>query len=134
MQLDDVMDQLGDALDAIDGLRVHREPVDQVAPPSAVVTLPETIDLEAAYRRGLAIMDFEVVVMVGMVSERAMVQHLSTFVSPGVSSVKAAIDGGAYSACDSATVRSVKFEPFRVGSVDYMAAVFTVHVAGSGTT
>lgn len=71
MNLGDVMDQVGDRLDTLVGLRVHRYPPDSVTPPAAVVTYPEEYMYDDTYARGMDRMTVPVIVLVGKVSDRA---------------------------------------------------------------
>jgi hypothetical protein len=50
----------------------------------------------------------------------------------GSSSVKAAIDGGTYAACDSARVTEARIEPVSIAGIPYLAAVVDVAVYGTG--
>lgn len=77
MILGDVMDEVGDRLDTIPGLRVYRYPADSVAPPAAVVTYPLEYRFDEAYTRGMDRMSLPVVVLVGKVSDRASRNRLS---------------------------------------------------------
>lgn len=70
MDLGEVMDEVGDRLDTLDGLRVHRYPADAVTPPAAVITYPDEYMYDDTYARGMDRMTLPVVVLVGKVSER----------------------------------------------------------------
>lgn len=135
MNLVDVMDQLGDALDEISGLRVWRYPPGSITPPAAVVGWPETLELETAYQQGAASMTIPIVVLEGKVSERSSALRLGAYAAgTGAKSIKAAIDDYAsYTALDVATVRRVEFDIYTVAAVDHLAAVFDVDIIGSGT-
>jgi hypothetical protein len=80
-------------------------------------------------------MRFPVWVAVGNTDARTARDALSPYLDgSGVSSVKAAIDRGTYSACDSARVVSVPngAKPISIAGTDYLAAIFDVEVTGKG--
>lgn len=67
-----VMQALADRLDTIPGLRVYGYPPDKPpAPPSAVVTYPDTYTYDETYARGMDRLELPVVLLVGKVSDRA---------------------------------------------------------------
>lgn len=53
MNLGEVMDEIGDRLDTIAGLRVYRFPPDNVQPPAAVVTYPDSYMYHQTFRNGM---------------------------------------------------------------------------------
>jgi hypothetical protein len=129
--LNDVLDALAAALEPIEGLRVYNHPADQVAPPAAIVGLPETpfgIDMG-----GTNSWEVPVWVVVGRVSDRVSRTLLANYVTPeGDTSVKAAIEsdptlGGA---CDSVAVTGASFSTISVAGTEYLAAEFTAEVVG----
>lgn len=132
MDLDAVMTQIGTALDTISGLRiavVGEKPV----PPAAYVSYPDSITFDQTYGRGQDAMVLQVVLVVGRTVDRATRTALAGYCKgSGSSSVKAAVDGGTYTACDSVTVTGVEFDVVPLGAVDHMAAIFSVSVVGSG--
>lgn len=130
-QLNAVLDALGAALETIPGLRVYAYPPDAVAPPAAVVGLPEMpFDLTFG---GANEWDVPVYVIVGKVSDRTSRTALCTYVTPtGASSAKAAIEaditlGGA---CDSVAVTRAEFTTITVAGTEYLAAELTASVVG----
>lgn len=93
MNLADVMDQIGDRIDTIDGLRVYRYPPDNVQVPAAVVTYPEDYTFDATYGRGMDRLTLPVIVMVGRVSDRKSRDQLAAYCDgSGEKSLKAAIE------------------------------------------
>jgi hypothetical protein len=135
MNLADVMDQLGDQLDTIAGLRVYRYPPDNVQVPAAVVTYPEDYTYDATYGRGMDRMTVPVIVMVGRVSDRASRGQLGAYCDgTGDSSVKAVVEAGAfYTAFDSVRVQDATFDIVSMAGVEYVAATFALDVAGPGS-
>jgi hypothetical protein len=134
MNLADVMDELGTALDTITGLRVYPYTSDSITPPAAVVALPEGITYDDTYAHGKDSMVLEVTVMVGKVSDRASRDVIAVYANgSGSKSIKATLDNATYTSCDVVSVKSAEFDVIRVASIDYLAAVFTVAIAGSGS-
>ena len=133
MNLADVMDEVATALEAIDNLRVFPYPPDRVEPPAAVVSWPDTYTYDETYGRGMDRLSLPVVVVVGRVSDRACREELGAYADgSGDRSVKEAVETGTYTACDTVRVESVEFDVVTIAGTDYMAALFTVDVAGSG--
>ena len=122
-----VMDQVSSALATLSGLRVTPYWSDRINPPAAVVGWPE-ITYDTTMSRGSDMFTLPVFVMVGTIDARTSRDVLS----PYLQSVKAAVDGHAYTACHFARVASASVEPVSVGGVEYLAAVFQVEITGSG--
>ena len=134
MNLAAVMNELGDALDTIDGLRVFRYPAGTVSPPAAVIAFPDSIEFETAYQRGAARITIPIALVEGDVSNRSSALRLGEYASgSGDKSVKAAIDDYSYSAIDVATVVTADFDIVTIGDTDHIGCLFEVDVIGSGT-
>ena len=132
MDLADVMTELGTALEAIDGLRVFDYLADRVTPPAAVLAWPD-IAYDVVLRRGGDQMTFPVYVVVARSDARTARDNLAPYLAgSGGSSVKAALEGGSYTACDLARVRTARVEPVVIADTPYLAAVFDVEVTGTG--
>lgn len=133
MNLHSVMTELGTALTGI-GLRVH-VPGQNVSVPAAIVALPDEITYDATYGRGSDRMVIPVVVLAGLVSDRTAVKALAAYADgSGAKSVKAALDGGTYTACDSVTVAQATFDTYSIAGTEYLAALFDVDITGSGSS
>lgn len=134
MNLDDVMDAVSNQLDTITGLRCFAYPPDAVAPPAAIVSYPEEIVFDETYGRGMDRMSLPVVVVVGKVSDRATRDTIAAYTSgSGSSSVKAVLEAGTYSAFHTIRVESVEFDVVSIAGTEYLAALFTLDIAGSGS-
>lgn len=134
MNLADVMDEVATRLDTISGLRVFAYPPDRVEPPSAIVSYPGTYTYDETYGRGMDRMTLPVVVVVGKVSQRSARDALGAYVDgSGASSVKAVLESGTYTELDSLRVMSVEFDVVTIAGTDYVAALFDVDIAGSGS-
>ena len=135
MDLAAVMDQVGDQLDGIAGLRVFRYPPDHLVPPAAIVSYPDTLTFDENYRRGADRLTLPVVLVVGRVSDRASRDRLAGYCrGSGSGSVKAVIEAGSYTACDSVRVVQIEFDAVAIAAVDYIAAMFDLDVIGRGVT
>lgn len=133
MDLNAVMDELGEELDTIAGLRVYDFPSDHITPPAAVLAWPDEITYDETYGRGMDRLTLPVVVLVGKASDRASRDTLAAYADgSGASSVKAVLEGGTYTSCDSVRVMRAEFDVVRIAGVDYAAAVFDLDVAGQG--
>lgn len=134
MNLADVMDELGAALDTIDGLRVTAWPADRIQVPAAIVGYPISGTFDVTMGRGVDQLEIPVAVVVSRVSARAARDALAPYCDgSGASSVKAALQGATYTAASSVRVRGVEFDPFDYNAVQYLAATFAVDVYGSGS-
>lgn len=133
MNLGAVMDELGDALAGIDGLRVFPYWAELVTPPAAIVGWPDPITFDGTMARGMDQMVFPVWVIVGNVDARSSRDTLASFLNgSGPSSVKARLDGGLYAACDSVRVAQARIESISIASIEYLAAHLDVEVTGRG--
>jgi hypothetical protein len=133
MNLADLMDEIGDALDTITGLRVYRWPAAEITPPAAIVTYPERIEFDGTYRRGMDRVTIPVIVVAGRASERAARDNLARYCDgSGATSVKAAVDGHTYTVADSVRVTQIEFDVFTMNGADYVSATFDIDVVGLG--
>ncbi len=134
MDLAAVMDQTGDRLDTIAGLRVFRYPTPTLTPPAAIVSYPETITFDETYGRGMDRMVLPLVVVVGRPTERTTRDRLALYCNgSGASSIKAVLESGAYSEFHTLRVTGIDFDVVAIGGVDYMAALFDLDIAGQGS-
>lgn len=133
MNLADVMDEIGDALDGITGLRVYRWPAAEVTPPAAIVTYPDRVEFDGTFGRGMDRLTVPVVVVAGRASERAARDNLARFCDgSGALSVKAAVDGHEYTTAHTARTTQIEFDVFTMNGIDYVSAIFEIDVVGSG--
>jgi hypothetical protein len=133
VDLDAVMTELGVALETVPNLRIAVVG-EKPQPPAAYVSYPESITFDRTYGRGTDEMDLQVVLVVGQTVARATRAALAAFCAgSGASSVKSALeDYSPYESCDVVRVTSVDFDVVKLAAVDYMAAIFSVNVVGSG--
>lgn len=134
MNLADVMDAIADRVDTIGGLRVHNHPPGKVTPPAAVVAYPETYTYDATYGRGMDRLTLPLVLVVGKATDRSARDELGAYVDgAGARSVKTVLEGGTYTAFHTVRVTGVDFDVVTIGGTDYLAALFDLDIAGSGT-
>lgn len=117
------MDALGARLLTISGLRVYDFLADSVAPPAAVVALPE-ITYDFTKGRGTDRVVFPVHVLISKVSDRASRDKYGAYAV----SVKAAVDGTLGGTVHTARVVSAIASIMSVAGTDYLAATFNVEV------
>lgn len=133
MILGTVMDEVGTALGTISGLRVYDFPADQISPPAAVLAYPDQVTYDGTYGRGMDRLTIPVLVMVGKVEDRTARDNLVPYADgSGSKSIKAAVEAGTYTACDTVRVTQVTFDVVTVGGVDYAAALFDLDITGPG--
>ena len=133
VNLADVMDEIATQLDTITGLRVFAYPPDALHPPAAVVSYPDAYTFDGTYVRGMDRMSLPVVVVVGKVSDRASRDELGAYADgSGSASVKAVVEAGTYTAFGTVRVESVEFDVVTIAGIDYMAALFTLDIVGTG--
>ena len=134
MNLAAVMDEMAVELDTIDGLRVFAYPADSVVPPAAVIGYPETITYDTTAGRGVDTLVFPVWVLCGRVTDRTARDLLGVYLDgSGAKSVKGVLLAGKpWTAMSSVRVADATVEVVTIAGIDYLAAVFTVNVYGSG--
>jgi hypothetical protein len=116
-------------LATISGLRTSAEIPDNPSPPIAVVSL-DNIDYDQAFKQGLTIYNFTVMVIVGRAAEREAQRRLNAFCAT-TNGVKSAIEsdrslnGTAYD-CRVTGVASIG--SLQLNDQTYVAADFTVAV------
>ncbi|TCC26726.1 hypothetical protein [Kribbella speibonae] len=134
MDLGAVMQEIADELDTIADLRVYGYPADSVNAPAAIVTYPGELTYDGSYGRGMdRIPDLTVVVLVGKVSERTARDRISQYCNgSGSASIKAVVEAGTYTEFDTVRVASVSFDIVAIAAVEYLAATFTLDIAGQG--
>jgi hypothetical protein len=135
MDLGQVMDEVGNALGSIAGLRVFPYSVARVSPPAAVVLWPERIDFDAAMGRGGDRITLPVIVLIGKVDERSARDRLAPLLSSsGPGSVKQVVEDYEAVSWDSVRVVSAVPDSFTSGENTYIGATFTLDIIGKGSS
>lgn len=126
-------EQIETALDTIPGLRVTKWGT-QVAVPAALVTLPERVDYHQTYGVGSTrIVDMMVLVLASKPDSRTAVTTLLPYAAEtGPLSIKAVLEGYAWTALDVMTVTSVDFDVVTYEGTSYLAAMFHLDIIGRG--
>lgn len=139
MDLYALMQEVDTRLRTITGLRTTQIGADTpIAPPVAVQYLPERIDFDLTYGRGMdRITDLVVVVFVGRGSLRTAVKELAPYLAgSGTKSIKAKLDSTAASPYTNASDVQVVYAEIdyvnRAAGQDYLAGLFHLNIAGSG--
>jgi hypothetical protein len=128
------MDELGNALRKVQGLRVFAYTEQDVSPPAAVVFWPETVDYDRTAGRGADQVTLPIGIMVGEVSARSARDLLAQFVDgSGPTSVKEALESYESDAYSYARVASATPGTYQTSAgVDYLGVTFSVTVIGKG--
>lgn len=135
MDLAAVMDEVAARINTIDGLRAFGYPPDSVQPPAAIVSYPETYTYDETYGRGMDRITLPVVVVVGKVSDRASRDQLGAYVNgDGARSIKAVVESATYTELETVRVIDAEFDVVRIANVDYVAATFSLDIAGTGAS
>jgi hypothetical protein len=116
-------------LATISGLRTTDTVPDNPNPPIAVI-LPQSVEYDNAFNRGMNTYTFSVLVIVHRVSERSAQNSLDTYISStGSSSIKLALEsdktlnGKAY---DLRVSEMRNYGELTIGEINYLSAEFTV--------
>lgn len=116
-------------LATISGLRTTATIPDNPSPPIAII-LPQGVEYDNTFGRGMNTYTFAVTVIVGRVSERSGQNALDAYVSStGSSSIKLAIESDKTlngKAFDLRVTDSRNYGELTVGEVTYLSAEFTV--------
>lgn len=127
IDLNAVMDALGDRLRTIPGLRVSDYPADAANPPQAIVSLPDEVEYDTVAGRGADRVVVPITVLVGRLSERTARDLIAAYLSgAGEQSVKAAVEGGAVG--QTARVTGSRVDVITIQAIDYLGASFDVEV------
>lgn len=133
MNLGNVMQAVGDRLATITNLRAYAYPPDKISAPAAVVGYPDTYTYDATYGRGMDRMELPVVVLVPKPYDRATRALMTKYADgSGAASLKAVLESGTYTAFDTIRVAEAEFDVIAIGAVEYLAATFTLDIAGQG--
>lgn len=133
MNIADVMDELGTALDTITGLRVFPYFAERITPPAAVVGWPDSYDYDQTLQRGADTVVMPVIVAVGRAQMRAARDQLAQYADgTGTASVKRVVEAHTPTAYDSARVQSVEFGTVTVAGTELLSATFNIEIIGTG--
>lgn len=129
--ISDIRNGIATNLGTISGLRTSAWIPDQINPPIAIVK-PDSISFDRAMQRGMDLMQFSVLAIVGRVDERSAQARLDAYcATTGASSIKAAIESDqtlGSAAFDVRVTEMRNYTSLPVGDVTYLAAEFAVEV------
>ncbi|HEX5120360.1 MAG TPA: hypothetical protein VFW65_34695 [Pseudonocardiaceae bacterium] len=133
MNIGDVMDELGTALETIDGLKVFPYYADRLVPPAAVLAWPDPLAYDDTMVRGSDRVTLHLFVMVGRFDARTTRDRLSQYLDgSGDASVKAAVEGGTYTALDTVRVVQATVDSYTSAGVELLGADFELDIYGRG--
>lgn len=118
-------------LGTVSGLRTSAELPDNPSPPIATMSL-DTIEYDQAFKQGLTLFNFTVIVIVGRAAEKRAQRKLDAYCSQdGASSIKLAVEsdkslGG--NAFDVRVVGMNNIGSLQLNDQEYLAAEFSVVV------
>jgi hypothetical protein len=134
MNLGAVMQAISARLGTVSGLRCFAYPEATLTPPGAIVLYPENIAFDETYGRGMDRMKLPLLVVVGKVSDRSARDQMGAYCDgSGARSVKQVLESGTYTDFDTVVVLDVKFDVATIATTDYLAAIFTLDIAGHGS-
>lgn len=134
MNLADIMTEIGEVLNTVAGLRVYDYPPGNIQAPAAVVSYPDRIEYDVTYGRGVdRIRQLPIIILEGKAIDRSSRDRIARYTNgAGVSSVKALLESHAWVACEEIVVTECTFDVVTVAGVDYIAAILSLDVIGSG--
>ena len=133
MILEDIMDQIGQRLDSIDGLRTAAYEADDVQVPAAIVSLPPNITYSETYNRGMDSITLIVTILVSLANARIRRDQIAVYADGvGPKSVKAVLESGSYTAFDTIFISTAQFMVVDIAKLSYLSVVFTANVTGRG--
>jgi hypothetical protein len=134
MNLANVMDEVADKLRPITGLQVFAYPEKMITPPTAIITYPDDYTFDETYGRGSDRITLPVHLIVADVTAESSKYQIAEYCDgSGARSVKAIVEAGTYTSCDSVRVSNIDFGTMKVAGLDYISAVFDLDVFGPGS-
>lgn len=130
------MDELGDVLATIEGLRVYPFSADRIVPPAAVVAWPDEYNFDAAMTRGADRLTVPVTILAGKIDARSARNTLAAYVNgsapePAISLVGV---GTAVASADSGALVTLSPDlPADIEADDLLLCLASVRNADTGT-
>jgi hypothetical protein len=132
-----VMDEIATRLRTVPGLsgRTFAYPQAKVDGLAGIVSYPDRINYDQTYGRGMDVFAaVPVFVVVGRPTDRSARDRLAGFTAGiGASSVKVALEAAGATNWDDLQVKTCEIDVIKIGAVDYLAAMFSLDIAGRGT-
>lgn len=127
------MDEIGDCVDQVPGLRVYRWPPGKVSTPAAVVSYPTEANYQVTYGRGVNTLSIPLVLALGKPIDRSTRDAMSVYLSgSGPAAIAALLDAWDWQSCSDVTAKGAVVDVVRIGAIDYLSALFTLDVIGQG--
>lgn len=127
-----ILKAIGVRLQTLAGLRVFDYMPDAIAPPTAIIQLPRSINFDLTWGRGADSYVIPVLLLVGKASDRAGSTNLASYLNAaGSTSVKAAVEadatlGGLVDDCRVTAANGIGSYTF--GAVEYLGCSFDLAV------
>lgn len=135
MNLTDVMQELADVADMVEGLNCYGWPAEEATPPAAWPTYPARMPVNAAFRRGTDRWQGGLWVAVGRVWDKATRDQLSRYTAgSGPESIIEAYTNHDWRSCSYARPVEWTFDAIELAGVPMMAALLELDIAGPGAT
>lgn len=134
MHLARVMDEVALAMATIQGLNGFAYPPATLTAPAFYISYPAQILYDVTYARGEDdFIDLPIVVLVGRPTQRETRDRVARYcASDGPTSVKAALEGFAWTTCDSLSITTAEFDTEMIAGVEYLALIFKATAVGPG--
>lgn len=135
MIIENVMKEIGDAIDTIPMLERFDFWVGKVPVPGFTVGLPEETVYDQTYGRGSDTLTVPVVVLVGKVDNQSAARQLMAYMDgSGPRSFKAVLEAHSWTTCDDVMLASAEPGAYSSGGVALLGAEFMLTVLGQGET
>lgn len=127
MNLASVMDEVGQQLGTITGLRVTPHPAATVVAPAAIVSMPQEVQFDQPETR----VTLPVLILVGRPTDRRARDRVLAYCDEtGAASVKAVLEAHTFTSCDTVFVAQFVCDVVSVAGVEYLAVTFAVEITG----
>lgn len=135
MDVASVMDEIAECLAGLPDLRQATGwPTGGVSPPAVVVGMPDEIEYDQTYGRGMDRMTIPVFLVVPKPQDRSARDFAAQYANgAGPASVRSAIAAWNWLTCDDVHVNRAEFAVIDVDNNSYLAGEYTCVVVGPGT-
>lgn len=137
MILNNILTEVGERLDTIEGLRVHKyeDDADEIQVPAALISLPPNVDYSKTYSRtGGVEMDIIITILVSLADARIRRKQLAGYAdTQGPKSIKWVLETGTYSSFDSIAILKGNFTVLTIAEpqASYKAFIASGKIFGS---
>lgn len=134
MIIGSLMDQVGEQLDTIPGLRVRDYDADEIQVPAGIVSLPTgDIDFSRTYERGMDSLTLTIIILVAADGDRVRRDQITPYADgSGPKSIKQVLERASYPAIDTLFVKKGRFGFFTYNKIKYLGIAFSVDITGKG--